>query len=93
MKKAIEHIVRGYSTLKNRMALEEIRDHRKRLLAENRRSAAASGFNLKRISDELQAEIDIVEEALSSIEPVSSPLREAASSDASTSGTRGNVPG
>jgi hypothetical protein len=36
MTKAIEHIVTGYSTLKNRKALEEIRDHRRRLLNENR---------------------------------------------------------
>ena len=49
MTKAIEHIVAGYSTLKNRKALEEIRDHRKRLLMENRMSAASSGFNLDRI--------------------------------------------
>jgi len=65
MSKAIEHIVAGYSTLKNRKALEEIRDHRRRLLMENRMSAAASGFNLDRITSDLQEEIGIVEAALS----------------------------
>ncbi|SDO20545.1 hypothetical protein [Afipia sp. GAS231] len=65
--KAIEHIVAGYSTLKNRKALEEIRDHRNRMLAKNRMSAASSGFNLDRISTELEEEIRIVETALSSL--------------------------
>ncbi|SHK60575.1 hypothetical protein [Bradyrhizobium lablabi] len=65
MTKAIEHIVAGYSTLKNRKALEELRDHRKRLLMENRMSAASSGFNFDRITADLQDEISIVEAALS----------------------------
>ncbi len=65
MTKAIEHIVAGYWTLKNRKALEEIRDHRKRLLMANRMSAASSGFNLDRITTDLQEEISIVETALS----------------------------
>ncbi|SDJ62966.1 MULTISPECIES: hypothetical protein [Bradyrhizobium] len=65
MTKAIEHIVAGYSTLKNRKALEEIREHRKRLLMENRMSAASSGFNLDRITADLEDEISIVEAALS----------------------------
>jgi hypothetical protein len=65
MTKAIEHIVAGYSTLKNRKALEEIREHRKRLLMENRISAASSGFNLDRITADLEDEISIVEAALS----------------------------
>lgn len=56
MNNAIEHIVAGYSTLKNRKALEEIRDHRQRLLTEIRMSAA-SGFNLDRITSDLQEEI------------------------------------
>lgn len=64
MTKAIEHIVAAYSTLKNRVALEEIRNHRKRLLMENRMSAASSGFNLSRIDDQLQEEINVVESAL-----------------------------
>ena len=36
MTKAIEHIVAGYVTLKNRIALEEIRDHRRKLLNDSR---------------------------------------------------------
>jgi hypothetical protein len=63
--RAIELIVAGFSTLKNRQALEEIRDHRKRMLMENRMSAASSGFNLDRITTELQEEINIVETAIS----------------------------
>ena len=65
MTKAIEHIVAGYSTLKNRKALEEIRDHRNLMLTKNRMSAALSGFNLDRITTELEEEISIVETALS----------------------------
>lgn len=65
MTKAIEYIVAGYSTLKNRKALEEIRDHRKRMLMQNRISAAASGYNLDRITSELQEEIRCVEDAIS----------------------------
>lgn len=64
MASAIEHIVSGYSTLKNRTALEEIRNHRKRALMENRMSAASSGFNLNRITDQLQEELRVVEAAL-----------------------------
>ena len=58
----------GYSTLKNRAALEEIRHHRKRLLMENRMSAASSGFNLNRIADQLQEDISVVENALAAMD-------------------------
>ena len=58
----------GYSTLKNRAALEEIRHHRKRLLMENRARAALSGFNLSRIDDQLQEEINVVESALAKLD-------------------------
>ena len=67
MTKAIEHIVAGYSTLKNRKALEEIRDHRRRLLNENR-MRSGSGINLEWITNELQDEISIVEAALSRLQ-------------------------
>jgi hypothetical protein len=66
MTKAIEHIVAGYSTLKNRTALEEIRDHRRRLLNEHR-MRSNSVLNFKSVSDELQEEISIVEDALSKL--------------------------
>jgi hypothetical protein len=46
-------------------ALEEIREHRRRLLMENRTSAVAFGLNLDRINRDLEEEISIVEAALS----------------------------
>ena len=67
MTKAIEHIVTGYSTLKNREALEELCDDRKRLLNENRmRSGSVLKFDS--ITDELREEISIVEAALASLQ-------------------------
>jgi hypothetical protein len=67
MTKAIEHIVTSYSTLKNRKALEEIRDHRRRLLNENR-MRSNSVLNFERVKDELEEEINIVEAALSRLQ-------------------------
>ena len=66
MTKAIEHIVAGYSTLKNRKALEEIRDHRRRLLNDYR-MRSSSGLNFDWINAELQEEIGLVEDALSKL--------------------------
>lgn len=66
MTKAIEHIVAGYSTLKNRKALEEIRDHRRRLLNDYR-MRSGSGLNFDWINSELQEEIGLVEDALSKL--------------------------
>jgi hypothetical protein len=66
MTKAIEHIVAGYSTLKNRKALEEIRDHRRRLLNDYR-MRSGSGMNFDWINAEIQDEIGVVEEALSKL--------------------------
>ena len=66
MTKAIEHIVAGFSTLKNRKALEEIRDHRRRLLNEYR-MRSGSGLNFDWINTELQEEIGVVEDALSKL--------------------------
>ena len=71
MTKAIEHIVTGYSTLKNRKALEEIRDHRQRLLTEHR--MRNSVLNFESIKDELQEEISIVDAALSRLQDPSQP--------------------
>ena len=64
MTKAIEHIVAGYSTLKNRKALEEIRDHRRRLLNDYR-MRSGSGMNFDWIKTEIREEIGVVEDALS----------------------------
>ena len=63
MDKAIEHIVAGYATLKNRQALEAIRDHRRRLLNDYR-MRSGSGLNFDWINTEIQEEIGIVEDAL-----------------------------
>ena len=67
--KAIEHIVTGYSTLKNRKALEEIRDHRQRLLNEHR--MRSSVLNFEGNKDELEEEI--VDAALSRLQDPSQP--------------------
>jgi len=67
MTKAIERIVAGYVTLKNRAALQEIRDHRQRLLHENRLRSAA-GFHLEGLNSELQEEVDILDTALDGLQ-------------------------
>ena len=56
---------RGLLTLKDRKAMEEIRDHRRRLLNENRMRKAVLADQLGWITNELQDEISIVEAALS----------------------------
>ena len=67
MSKGSEHIVAGFVTLKNREALEEIRDHRRRLLHENR-LRSGSGLNLENLNAELQDEINIVDAALDDLD-------------------------
>jgi hypothetical protein len=66
MTKAIENIVAGYVTLKNRQALEDIREHRQRLLHEARMHAG-SWVSVKSLSSLLQDEIDVVDAALSGL--------------------------
>ena len=73
MTKAIEHIVAGFSTLKNRKALEEIRDHRRRLLNDYR-MRSGSGMNFDWINAEIQDEIGVVEDALSKLGDEKQPL-------------------
>jgi hypothetical protein len=58
--KAIEHIVMGYSTLKNRAALEEIR-------LDQYQMRDRSVLRFDRIEDDLRDEIEIVETALSKL--------------------------
>jgi hypothetical protein len=53
--------------LKNREALKEFRDHRRRLLHENR-LRSGSGLNLENVNAELQDEISIVDAALDDLE-------------------------
>ena len=64
MTKAIENIVAGYVTLKNREALREIREHRQRLLHESRMHAG-SWVSVKNLSSVLQQDISVIDAALS----------------------------
>ena len=67
MTKAIENIVAGYVTLKNRQALEEIREHRRRLLHESRMHTG-SWVSVESLTSVLQEEIDVVDAALERLE-------------------------
>ena len=60
MTKAIEHIVAGYVSLKNRLALEEIRDHRRKLL-NDRRLGNKGPLRFDWIDAELQEEFKAAE--------------------------------
>jgi hypothetical protein len=67
MPKAIEQIVADYVRLKNRVALEELREHRKRLLTQHR-AVSAIGTKLHSLTSVLQDEIGVVEVALTNLE-------------------------
>jgi len=67
MPRAIEQIVAGYVTLKNRQALQEIRDHRQRLLHDSRMHSG-SWVSVEGLNSVLQEEISIVDAALSGLE-------------------------
>ena len=67
MTKAIEHIVAGYVTLKNREALQEIRDHRQRLLHHSRMHGG-SWVSVESLNSVLQDDISIVDAALSALQ-------------------------
>jgi hypothetical protein len=67
MTRAIENIVAGYVTLKNREALREIREHRQRLLHESRMHAG-SWVSVSNLTSVLQQDIDIVDAALSELQ-------------------------
>ena len=67
MTKAIEHIVAGYVTLRNREALQEIRDHRQRLL-HNSRMHSGSWVSVESLNSVLQEDIRIVDTALSGLQ-------------------------
>jgi hypothetical protein len=68
MTKGIEHIVAGFVTLKNREALVEIRDRRRRRLLHENRLRSGSGLNLENQNAELQDEINIVDAALDDLD-------------------------
>ena len=67
MPRAIEQIVANYVTLKNRQALQEIRDHRQRLLHDSRMHSG-SWVSVEGLNSVLQEEISIVDAALSGLE-------------------------
>jgi hypothetical protein len=73
MSKAIENIVAGYVTLKNRQALEEIRNHRKRLLHASRMHAG-TWVSMESLTSTLQEEIGIVDAALRGLEEGASSI-------------------
>jgi hypothetical protein len=67
MTRAIERIVAGYVTLKNREALQEIRDHRQRLL-QHSRMHAGSWVSVESLNSVLQEDISIVDAALDGLD-------------------------
>ncbi|WP_076858130.1 hypothetical protein [Bradyrhizobium mercantei] len=60
---AIEQIIAGYVSLKNRQKLEELRDHRQRLL-DDVRASSVPGFKPSVVHDTLREEIELIEAAL-----------------------------
>ena len=64
MTKAIENIVASYVTLKNRAALQEMREHRQRLLHESRMHKG-SWVSVENLSFVLQQDISVIDTALS----------------------------
>jgi hypothetical protein len=67
MTKAIENIVAGYVTLKNREALREMREHRQRLLHESRMHTG-SWVSVESLSTVLQQDLNVIDAALSGLE-------------------------
>jgi hypothetical protein len=67
MSAAIDQIVRSYVKLGNRVALEKMRDHRRRLLQEAR-IRADSGYNPEVSMSALQQDIEAIEGDLSRLE-------------------------
>ena len=60
---AIEQIIAGYVSLRNRQALEELREHRQRLL-EGVQAHSVPGFRPTVVNDTLREEIELIEAAL-----------------------------
>jgi len=63
MPKGIEHIVRNYVQLKDRVALERMRENLGRLLQENRQRAAG-GYRTVTLEQALQDDIDALDEGI-----------------------------
>ncbi len=66
MSEAIRIIAGHYVRLKDRMALEQMRDHRNKLL-QNYRIHAAHGFRVEALEKSLQGDVEAIDEALSRI--------------------------
>ena len=60
---AIEQIIAGYVSLKNRQALEQLRDHRQQLL-DDVRTHSVPGFRPSVVNETLVEEIELIEGAL-----------------------------
>lgn len=67
MTKAIENIVAGYVTLKNREALREMREHRQRLLHESRMHTG-SWVSVESLTSVLQQDITAIDAALNGLQ-------------------------
>ncbi|MGY3489806.1 hypothetical protein ACVW1C_007689 [Bradyrhizobium sp. USDA 4011] len=61
--KAIEQIIAGYVSLKNRRALEQLRDHRQHLL-DDVRTHSVPGFRPSVVNETLAEEIELIDGAL-----------------------------
>lgn len=72
MSEAIENIVSGYVTLKNRVALQEMREHRQRLLHESRMHAG-SWVSVKNLTTVLQQDINVIDAALNGLQEQARP--------------------
>ena len=64
MSEAIKNIASHYVRLKDRVALERMRDHRNNLL-QNYRIHASQGFRVETLERSLQGDVDALDEALS----------------------------
>ena len=64
MSSAIELIVSNYVRLKDRAALERMREHRSKLLQENR-LRAAEGFRVETLQAALEDDVSMLDDALS----------------------------
>ena len=64
MSEAIRIITGHYAQLKDRVALEQMREHRNKLL-QNYRIGAAQGFKVQTLETSLQDDMEAIDEALS----------------------------
>ena len=67
MSEAIENIVSHYVRLKDRVALERMREHRHKLLHDYR-IHAAQGFGVPALETALQDDVNALDEGLSRLE-------------------------